>query len=387
MLLTLVIILVLIWSAVVGSIYSNFLVFYQNFTETENYHRARYASTAAIERAELVIKQRQPWYIWSWWWILGEYWSTWTNNQSDKIISWFSYLSNTNDSENESTLFWKINSRTNQIPAPWKWNVDKLLSTGDSKDYNMMDYDNSEIVLLYYDKWDGNPYLPSEDGLQKSNLEQIKLKIRLPWFIKDAFGSLDILKSLTPEWQTRYQPNDVIVDRQLRWIYTDEPFTIFATQRYNTPADSAIRENDINNQRNIEYNELMRNPILTSRDPSETLGLDYDPTDTLTIISPKDESIKDLSKELPDDRYYKWLFSRSDQLQYKLSLLNLLQSRTGMIYPFLEYKIEFNPSAITLSDKYYTIQTEWNYWDYKVDTVIYKPTITESILKSFTTIF
>jgi hypothetical protein len=36
------------------------LVFYQNFTETENYHKARYAAIAATERAELAIKQREP---------------------------------------------------------------------------------------------------------------------------------------------------------------------------------------------------------------------------------------------------------------------------------------------------------------------------------------
>ena len=197
----------------------------------------------------------------------------------------------------------------------------------------------------------------------------------------DTFGTLDILNSLTPEWQIRYHPNDVIVDRQLRWTYTSEPFTIFATQRYETPADSAIRENDINNQIDIVYDESRRNPIRSRPN---------DITSTLTIISPKDDSIKKLSEQpSPSDRYYWWLFSQSDQLQFKLSLLNLLQSKTGMIYPFLEYKIEFNPEWTTtiLSDKYYTIQTEWNYWDYKVDTVIYKPTITESILRSFTTIF
>jgi hypothetical protein len=38
------------------------MVFYSNFSETENYHKAYYASISALERAELVIKQRQPGY-------------------------------------------------------------------------------------------------------------------------------------------------------------------------------------------------------------------------------------------------------------------------------------------------------------------------------------
>ena len=40
-----------------------------------------------------------------------------------------------------------------------------------------------------------------------------------------------------------------------------------------------------------------------------------------------------------------------------------------------------------VSDKYFTIEAEWNYWDYKIDNIIFEPTITESILRSFTTIF
>ena len=54
MLAILIIILVLLWAAVVWSIYSNFLVFYSNFSESENYHRAYYASISALERWELV---------------------------------------------------------------------------------------------------------------------------------------------------------------------------------------------------------------------------------------------------------------------------------------------------------------------------------------------
>jgi hypothetical protein len=72
----------------------------------------------------------------------------------------------------------------------------------------------------------------------------------------------------------------------------------------------------------------------------------------------------------------------------RFSLLNLVLWWWHLAnrYPFLEYYVDFWPTNI-VSDKYFTIQTEWNFWDYKVDTIIYKPTITESILRSFTTIF
>ena len=370
MLLVLVVILILIWSAVVWSLYSNFLVFYENFSETENYHKARYASIAATERAELVIRQRQPWFVWSWWW---KAWTSpiETSSPSDKIITGFSYLSNTEGTRNTSTLFRNINSRATRIPAIWKWNVDKLLLTGDSQDYNIMDYDNSEILLLYYDNPSSttNPYSKTTAGdLQKSNIEEIDLSIRLPWFISNKFGPLNTSESLTSEGK----PDDPIVDWQLKGILWTSPFTIFATQRYDTPADSAIREGDINQNREIKFNDDQWNPIVTRNDIY----------DTVTIISPIDDDIKGY------ENHFKSLFSSSTQTQLKLSLLNLVKWTNGswMIYPFLEYYVEFKPNNIEVSDRYYTIETEWNFWDYQINRFIFRPTITESILKSFTTI-
>jgi hypothetical protein len=45
---------------VVGALYSGFLTFYNNFSETENYNKAYYAAIAALERSELVVKQHEP---------------------------------------------------------------------------------------------------------------------------------------------------------------------------------------------------------------------------------------------------------------------------------------------------------------------------------------
>lgn len=378
MLLTLVIILVLIWSAVVWSIYSNFLVFYENFTETENYHKARYASTAAIERAELVIKQREPWYEWSWWWILGLYWSTWYL-WSDKITSWFSYLSNIGSSENKSTVFWDIKSRTTRIPLG-NGNVDKLLATDDSVNYNMMDYENAEIFLLYYDKRDGGPYDKKDcstypNQCSQSHLNKITWRIRLPTRIRAKFSNLNTGKSLFQEWWFK---DDAIVDRQLIWNFQswdlEIPFTIYATQSaaWSRPSDrdSAIREWHLNNSSWVKL--VFEN----SWDPTQN----HHPENP-TIVSLADNTIthdyNSFKKILHNNSFY--------NLQLRFSLLNLVLWWWTLAkrYPFLEYYFDFWD---VISDKYFTIQTEWNYWDYKIDTVIYKPTITESILKSFTTI-
>lgn len=380
MLLTLVIILILIWSAVVGSLYSNFLVFYQNFTETENYHKARYASIAALERAELVIKQREPWYVWSWWRIMStdQLWS-----DSDTRPSWtgFSYLSKASSSD--STVFWKINSKADRIPATWNGNVEKLLSTGDSVDYNMMDYENAEVFLLYYDKEDyEKPYEKKNCPVdcEKTDLNWINVAIRLPPNVRTKFGNLNTTEKLIEDW---WYGDDAIVDRQIRWDYYSagkaSSFTVFATQDavwYSTgERDSAIRESHLNQPNWLSFSFFdRRNPIT---------NIDSQPT----IISSQDETIWHRNA-------FKGIFEQDTaNLQLRLSLLNLALwwGTVWKRYPFLEYSVEFTPidssTPVILSDKYFTIQTEWNFWDYQIDNIVFKPTITESILRSFTTIF
>lgn len=382
MLLTLVIILVLIWSAVIGSLYSNFLVFYENFNETENYHKARYASIAAIERAELVIKQREPWYVWSWWriWSEDQPWS-----EADIMPAWtsFSYLSK--DAQGKSTVFWNINSKTNRIPSPWNGNVEKLLAAEDSPNYNMMDYENAEIFLLYFDNSEiGQPYDKKNcpgDCIQ-SSLDEIVGAVRLPSYIKENFWDLDVEHSLMTTWS---YTDDALVDWQLKWTFlpigsaTAEQFTIFATQNaaWLAPSwahgnDSTIRESDLNEEDWVEliFNEDSWNPKKSDTTPP-------------TIISPKD---KDIINFVEDERFSNILTNpRFSQKQLKFSLLNLVLWwwSLGKRYPFLEYYVDF---WNTVSDKYFTIETEWNFWDYKIDNILFRPTITESILKSFTTI-
>lgn len=417
MLITLVLILLLIWAAVVWSIYSNFLVFYSNFNESENYHKAYYSSIAALERAELVIKQRAPWYEWSAWWKIWVKGWTWYNNNwwSDGIIdNKFSYLSNNWTDENTSTIFWKITSKTTRIPAIWKWDVDPMLMlpNWDSEDFNTMDYNDSQVFLLYYDKSEWNPYEKTKwcpkdtNPCQQSNPEKITWIIRLPQYLSGSFWNLDDTSGLIA-----WQKNDAIVDWQIRWNYRDNnksyPFTIyavqnkiFASQGRNGDDDSAIRESDINDElgdHKLDF-EFSRTPHSKyKRSPTERGN-----SAELIIISPKETKIKDDVLWCKDPwclkRDSKNLFFETflkDENQYftdkqvRFSLLNLLETKkedgTDRVktYPFLEYYADFWTGV---SDKYFTIDAEWNYGDYKINKIIWKPTNKESILGNFTSI-
>jgi len=148
------------------------LVFYSNFSESENYHKAYYASISALERWELVTKQRYPWYVWSGWFILWVPQGGDPNNNdwwSDKSLTWFSYFG---DNEWESTVFRSVNSRTTRIPTISGWDVEWMLSAEDSPNYNMMDYENAQVFLLYTDNSAGNPY--NSWSISKSMPAQIK---------------------------------------------------------------------------------------------------------------------------------------------------------------------------------------------------------------------
>lgn len=389
MLVTLIIILLLIWAAVIWSIYSNFVVFYSNFFETENYHKAYYASIAALERWELVTRQRQPWYVWSggfilwnWTWEYRDSLGNLINNNwwSDWSLQWFSYLW---DNANVSSVFRTVNSKTNRIPATWNWDIERMLSADDSQDYNTMWFENSEVFLLYYDTSIGNPY-DSWVFIALSHPQSITWEIRLPGLLNSSswwYWDLDTENSLI--WKEWELPNDdAIVDRQIRGNRGWNPFTVYSTQNTSRSKieyehDSIFRESDINAPLTFVFwnipGSASRWDTISSN--SSMSNAHWDRAD-ITVISQDEATIKTL--------HFQDIFNNPDT-SLRLSLLNLLKTtNSGQYYPFLEYYADF---WTDVADKYYTIDAEWSYKDYQVNTIIQKPTVKETVLGNFTSIF
>jgi hypothetical protein len=84
------------------------------------------------------------------------------------------------------------------------------------------------------------------------------------------------------------------------------------------------------------------------------------------------------------DNPFQDLIGLSNETIFRISLLNLLKSVNKQIYPYLEYQFSFSQ---TISDRYYTIRAQGKFGDYKVELLVKKPTIKESILGTFTIIF
>ena len=366
MLLSLVLILLLIWAAVVGALYSNFIVFYKSFSETDSYNKAYYASIAALERWELVTKQREPGYVWSGWWK----WMTGINATSPDY-SGFAYLVQSDD----TSLLRDVNSRTNRVPREWEWDVDWMLATWDSVDYNKMDYENAEVFLLYVDNLADSPY-EKKSCLKNGECNDVKVsiswEIRLPPKMRTTFWDLDTSKSRVYKIGTNSEEkkNDEIVDWQIRWNYNNTQFTIFSMNKQYS-SDSVIKESDINNTVDLSFwwEEKKRQPNTKKSQHSSPV-----------VVGSKAEEIENsqnFGSILKGDEY--------SRLNLRLSLLNILQSEIqGMIYPYLEYYLNFDNDV---ADKYFKINGEWKYKDYQVNIIMYKPTVKESVLWNFTAIF
>jgi hypothetical protein len=228
--------------------------------------------------------------------------------------------------------------------------------------------------LLYYDNGDGNPY---DSGIINNSAPTlITWEIRLPQLLFNSwFWYLDTWTSSI--WLSGSLPtNDAMVDRQIRWNYNDSPFTIFSTQSLiiwgpkpivDTNKDSVFREDDINGNWNHGL-------LFTFEDKQSPI--DRSPLASPTIISQEENNISGLN--------YGSLFGVASDTQLRFSLLNLLWT-WRYVYPFLEYYVDFWWENV--SDKYFTINGQWNFKDYQVNTVIQKPTAKESILWNFTSIF
>lgn len=81
---------------------------------------------------------------------------------------------------------------------------------------------------------------------------------------------------------------------------------------------------------------------------------------------------------------FKDVLSTATGVLFRLSLINPLRSQRGYLFPYLEYQLSF-PHEV--ADRYYSIFAKGKNGNYEVELFMQKPTITESILKTFTVIF
>ena len=353
---------------ILASVYSVFFPFMQNLWTVTQYQSAYYGAVSAVERAELGLRYRLPWFVWSGWFL----WTTGYGPMSDYTPDFFSGT--------QQWFWWIIDSRTTSIPRSGMGNTDSMLSDSTSKDYNQIWYINLETFLLSYDDTSSSDFYTSwATDLVSFSGDEITGVFRLPpkiftgfWWLPLAFLCDSYLWNCDPDGDGIY--NDTAVSWSMEWLYKGNGFKIFPTiavfyysgMQVDEPNDTVIRKSVINTSGKIDF--IKFTPI-----PPNGWGLHKH-----TVVG-ADASI---IESLP----FQQIFTSSDFSGLRLSFgaANLFRTFTGAIYPYLEYQFTF-PQPI--ADRFYTIEGHGRVGEYDVQIVIKKPTVQWTVGGDFTVIF
>lgn len=382
----LIILFILLW-VLVGA-YSVFSPFTQNIGDVIDFNSAYYWAIAGIERANLVLKYKSPWFEWSGWFIgTSGYWPL-----SDQIWGVFWSFKKANN-----WFVWKIRSRTSAIPGSGDGNVDSLLATWDSSNFNQLPYFTAEKVFLYVD----NTNTTSKDVYTWSTTFSyftggiFSWQFRLPGKVLAAFGD----SKLCADWANSNCDADgddmydeIAVNWGLKWIYSGTEFSIlpnasvfyYSGMIVDILRDTMLRESVINTDNGtISFGQLAGN-----HDFNPILKYWGNLLNKHNVISSNPDSMNRLP--FNTNTAGSGILNNTDSnpkttwLQFSFGLVNLLYSENKNIYPFLEYQLKF---ASPVANRFYTI--EWNslIGNYNVTIIMKKSTNSDSPIGDFTVVF
>ncbi len=379
MLLAFTFILLAIWIWILVSVYSIFFPFIKNLSNIDNNNIAYYWAISSIERAQLSIRYHSPWFSWSWWYLAD-------NNRwpiSDAKSWYFGMINN-----NPNWMFWTVNSKTYSIPSPWNWNVEYLLASEDSSNYNMIDYKNLVKLNLSIDNTsEPKEYYTYTDNITYFDWWSFTWAFRLPPKVSNWFWwenlCIDVYDPIcNRDWDNIW--DDILINRWIYWYNNWSSFQIipnisvlyYSWMHIDQSQDIAIRKAIINNtwlihfwQDSSHYSPIdTQNPWYWYNNLSWNIVISNNPQTMETI------NYKNI---LSNSNSYTWL-------EIYFWLINPLITPNYNIYPFLEYQFYF-PDLI--SDNFYTIQWVWQVWDYNIKINILKPSNKWSVAWSFTVIF
>lgn len=368
MLLIFVFILLIVGIGILVSVYSVFFPFIKNLGEISNYNTAYYGAVSSVERAELALKYKLPGFEWSGGYMSGN--NRWP--KSDYKTWSFGFI----NSGAAGGMYRQIISKTNRIPNVWEGNVEYLLASEGSDDFNMLDYQTPEKFILSYDNSASDTAYTTTTNLSGFDGSFTGL-IRLPPKVASGYGGdAALCTSLACDTNGDHVADDIIVDRSLEWNSNGMYFKIvpyisvlyYSGMFVDTYKDIAIRKSVINQTGKLYFGEANFNPIDNANYASNNL--------TWHVVIANNPSAV---TTVPFDD----LLSSVTWLELNLGLINLL-STTNQIYPFLEYRFGFSSDV---SDRFYTIKWNARVGEYDVQVIVKKPTSQWSTAWSFTVIF
>lgn len=373
------------------ALYSNFLPYFSLLSDVRDYNIAYYGAQTAVERSLSVLRYREAGFEWSGGWI-------------DNNVIWpLSDYQNEYLSDKFRVLTREIQWRTDgMIPTPWQGNIEYRLLSWVSNDYNMLSYHSPLRLLLSVDntQWI-NAYRIDLDNIIYYNWGGFEISLRLNPVIADIFDPNDndsdwnLCNSIRDSSGDGIT-DDVVVDRGRKGKYNDgfslQDFSIIPrnvvvynsvinTWLVDDANDGSARERDINtmstNNTLIQFTDTI-NPLTNFRLATPTV------TGHLMIAS------QSLIDQIASDTFQALLINNNiiDQ-ELILFLARLLETCEEDIYPFLEYKINYdtNGDSTYLPDPWFMIHGKSQVWWYTVNMYVRKSINKDDTLSSFTVVF
>lgn len=384
MILLITILMLALWTALMMNIYSIFQPFMQNSGQITDYNQAYYWAISSVERAQLIVRMHDYGFEWSWWWL----WSNWIWAWTDNRFNNFGKLSS---NQNGMVRSIKSLSNTNIFPKEWNWNIDTELrrTINDkwwlSKDYNKLDIWSSLEIALYTDST-SNQVAKYYTWVKNSDFTRVIPtdvfgQFRIPPYVLSWFWGTDKLAN-DEDRDNDTITNDIIVNRMI--FDKNNNFQIFPNTNvdYNAwnsnPLDTNIRESNVN-----AWNSWRNAFFSTNKNPTISTDTNDPNFHNITPLmhSYSWSSFKDIFANTA------WIVPAPlIKMQFILPNIQLL-TKFDNIYPFLEYKLEFNwiPIGQKIPEEYFHIEGTWKVWKYKISIKIDKK-VTDKSSMSFSTI-
>jgi hypothetical protein len=281
-------------------------------------------------------------------------------------------------------LEWTITSRASRIPNTGNGNIPAQFAGTGSANRNQLWYFDNESFQLWIDTTTiPKNFYTGDTSTQRFGWSAIMGALRLPEGIFNNFwgGIPAQLCETTCDDDGDTLTDDLVVYRSVKWNVNGSQFAINPSSSvfYNlSPAvvnptnDTSIRKSTLNDGgMNLVY------------------SISYDPVATTTTYPPASTTGHNLiwSDQSIATNTFSQIFQNINVtgLELNLSLLNLLKTNNGQVYPFLEYYIDLWGNQI--SDRFFTIQGKGKAWQYEVRIINTKPVIDQKSVSDFTIIF
>ncbi|MEF2175479.1 MAG: hypothetical protein V3575_03310 [Candidatus Absconditabacteria bacterium] len=380
MALIITLVLLTIGAALMTNVYSIFEPFLNNLKDVKDYNIAYYGAVSSIERANLILRHHTAGFEGSGGW-LGD---TKFGPNSDTFSGAYGVLYSPNTRNGISRSISSLNTG-GTIPKEGFGNIDYDLQGSGSKNYNKLEYNVSEEMLLYIDPTnDLADYYTGITNTKKIEQLNISAEFRLPPKIEEGYNpSNNRDLDTTTDGDGDGIGDDNLVNWTIFGKHGSNNLTFYptinvdyASSTFDKNLDSGIRESYINQKGSNTPISFATNFNPTNQIINQN-GYSHNMNPTITNYT---------------DKSRRYILNNNDftDMHLKFSLVNYVEVADSLRYPFLEYKINFEDNSggkISIPDRFFSVNGIGQVGRYKVTLKQSIPVVKSYGFSDFTIVF